>query len=41
MIDVQSHVASDPGGTARHALDGLPLYEYNVDRNSVVRSTGA
>jgi para-nitrobenzyl esterase len=41
MIDVQSYVASDPGGTARHALDGLPLYEYNVDRNSVVRSTGA
>lgn len=41
MIDVQSHVASDPGGTARHALDGLPPYEYNVDRNSVVRSSGA
>jgi para-nitrobenzyl esterase len=36
MIDVQSHVKSDPGGNARRALDGLPPYEYNVDRNSVV-----
>ncbi|GAB2922712.1 carboxylesterase/lipase family protein [Paraburkholderia jirisanensis] len=41
MIDVQSHVESDPGGVARRALDGLPPYEYSVDRGSVVRSSRA
>ena len=40
MLNVQSHVQSDPGGVARRALDGLPVYEYNVDRNSVVRPAG-
>ncbi len=41
MIDVQSRVESDPGGVARHALDGLLPYEYSDDRNSVVRPSGA
>jgi para-nitrobenzyl esterase len=36
MLDVESHVEKDPGGNARRALDSLPPYEYNVDRNSVV-----
>jgi para-nitrobenzyl esterase len=36
MLDVNSHVERDPGGNARRALDSLPPYEYNVDRNSVV-----
>ncbi len=37
MLDLQSHVERNPGGTARSALDGLPPYEYNIDRNCVVR----
>jgi para-nitrobenzyl esterase len=40
MLDVASHVESNPGGIARQALDGLPPYEYNVDRSSVVRPSG-
>jgi para-nitrobenzyl esterase len=41
MLDVRSHVESNPGGIARQALDGLPPYEYNIDRSSVVRPSGA
>jgi para-nitrobenzyl esterase len=41
MLDLQSHVESDPGGVARRALDGLPPYEYSVDRSSVVRPSRA
>jgi para-nitrobenzyl esterase len=41
MLDVQSHVESDPGGVARRALDGLSPYEYSVDRSSVVRPSRA
>jgi para-nitrobenzyl esterase len=37
MLDLQSHVERNPGGTARSALDGFPPYEYNIDRNCVVR----
>lgn len=41
MIDTESRIESDPGGVARHALDGLPPYEYSMDRNSVVRPSRA
>jgi para-nitrobenzyl esterase len=41
VIDSESHTESDPGGVARHALDGLPPYEYSMDRNSVVRPSRA
>jgi para-nitrobenzyl esterase len=29
MLDVQSHLASNPGGEARRALDDLPYFEYS------------
>jgi para-nitrobenzyl esterase len=29
MLDVESHVASNPGGEARNALVGLPYFEYS------------
>ena len=29
MLDLQSHLAADPGGEARHALDDLPYFEYS------------
>jgi para-nitrobenzyl esterase len=29
MLDLESHVASNPGGDARQALDGLPYFEYS------------
>jgi para-nitrobenzyl esterase len=33
MLDVDSHVASDPGGEARKAMDDLPLFEYSMPAN--------
>jgi para-nitrobenzyl esterase len=33
MLDVHSHVASNPGGEARMAMDGLPYYEYSMPAN--------
>ena len=35
MLDVESHVAGNPGGQARSALDGLPFYEYSTPANYV------
>jgi para-nitrobenzyl esterase len=29
MLDLKSHLASNPGGDARQALDGLPYFEYS------------
>ncbi|WP_180970550.1 carboxylesterase/lipase family protein [Burkholderia sp. WAC0059] len=36
-LDVESRIELDPGGVARRSLDGLPPYEYSIDRNSAVR----
>ncbi len=35
MLDMDSKVASDPGGEARRALDGLPVFEYSMPTNYV------
>jgi para-nitrobenzyl esterase len=35
MLDMDSKVASDPGGEARRALDGLPVFEYSMPINYV------
>ena len=35
MLDVESHIAHNPGGEARKALDALPLYEYSMPANYV------
>jgi hypothetical protein len=37
MLDLESHVASIPGGEARQALDDLPYFEYSRP-NSFVRA---
>ena len=37
VLMVDSHLANDPGGTARAALDGLPYYEYNISRTKFMR----
>lgn len=29
MLDLESHLTSNPGGDARQALDGLPYFEYS------------
>ena len=33
VLDVRSHVESDPGGEARAALDALPYYDYQMPMN--------
>jgi para-nitrobenzyl esterase len=33
MLDLDSHVVSNPGGEARMAMDGLPYYEYSMPAN--------
>jgi para-nitrobenzyl esterase len=33
MLDLNSHVASDPGGVARASLDPLPPFEYSIPVN--------
>jgi len=38
MLDTESHVARDPGSEARRTIDGLPPYEYNVDRGSMLHA---
>jgi len=35
MLDLESHVANDPGGEARRALDDLPYFEYSRPANYV------
>jgi para-nitrobenzyl esterase len=36
ILDVTSQVESDPGSPTREMLRGVPLYEYNVDRRSML-----
>ena len=35
MLGMDSKVASDPGGEARRALDGLPVFECSMPINYV------
>jgi para-nitrobenzyl esterase len=37
VLQAESRLERDPGGQARAALDGLPYYEYSMERGAVVK----